>query len=398
MKIGIFTECYKPVMNGVAVSIETFKKSLEEKGHEVFVFAPDHSEAESEPNVFRFPAIVDSKKRLYPVLVPSLEIQKNYLPIDVLKQLDIIHAQHMFTAGRLARYAARKHNKPLVYTYHTLIAEYTHYAGIFSGIVRIYLKNMSKRFCNSCDHIITPSKSMKKILLKYKVKTPINVVMTGIDPRHYKHNDGRKIHHEYEIDPKDKILLYLSRIAKEKNLEFLLKAFKKIVKEYPKCHLVLAGGGPEEEWCKKRIKDLGLRTQVTMTGMLPKEEANLMFGAADIFTFPSVTETQGIVVAEAMASGTPSVAVGKMGPTDLIRDGEDGYLTKLNLQDFSNKVLKLLKNDSLRKLFSEKGLERIDEFSTETSTNKLISVYEKVIEKKEAELASELNKGEAFIN
>lgn len=401
MKIGIFTECYKPVMNGVAVSIETFKKSLEEKGHEVFVFAPDHEEAENEPNVFRFPAIVDSRKRVYPVFVPSLEIQKNYLPIDVLKQLDIIHAQHMFTAGRLARYAARKYNKPLVYTYHTLIAEYTHYAGIFSGLVRIYLKNMSKRFCNSCDYIITPSKSMKKILLQYKVKTPIDVVMTGIEPRAYKHaseSASKHIKREYEIDQGDKILLYLSRIAKEKNLEFLLKAFKKIVKEYPKCHLVLAGGGPEEEWCKKRIKDLGLGTSVTMTGMLPKEEANEMFGAADIFTFPSVTETQGIVIAEAMAAGTPPVAVGKMGPTDLIRDGEDGYLTKLNLQDFSNKVLKLLKNDSLRKLFSEKGLERIDEFSTETSTNKLISVYEKVIEKKEAELASELNKGEAFIN
>ena len=246
--------------------------------------------------------------------------------------------------------------------------------------------------------MITPSKSMKKILLKYGVKAPINVVMTGIEPRAYKHNDGRSVHKEYEIDPKDKILLYLSRIAKEKNLEFLLKAFKKIVHAYPKCHLVLAGGGPEEEWCKKKIKQMSLSKSVTMTGMLPKEEANEMFGAADIFTFPSVTETQGIVIAEAMAAGTPPVAVGKMGPTDLVHDGEDGYLTKLNIQDFTNKVLKLLKNDMLRELFAKKGLERIDEFSTETSTNTLIELYEKVIEKKEAELARDLEVGRAFTN
>lgn len=390
MKIGIFTECYKPVMNGVSVSIETFKKGLEERGHEVFIFAPDNNDAESEPNVFRFPAVVDPRKRVYPFLVPSIEIQKTYLPIDVIKQLDVIHAQHMFTAGRLARYAAKRYNKPLIYTYHTLIAEYTHYLGLLSPLVKIYLKNMSKRFCNSCDQIITPSKSMKKILLKYKVKAPIEVIMTGIDPGAYKRvsrSAGQRLRKEYEIDPKDKILLYLSRIAKEKNIDFLLRAFKKISHNYPKCHLVLAGGGPEEDWCRARIKQYRIQNSVTMTGMVPKEEANELFGMADIFTFPSITETQGIVVAEAMASGTPPVAVGRMGPTDLINDGEDGYLTKLNIQDFSEKVLKLLKNDTLRKHFAEKGLERVDEFSTETSTNKLIKLYEKVIEKKEAEIA-----------
>jgi len=389
MKIGIFTECYKPVMNGVVVSVETFKKALEEKGHEVFVFTSDNEDAVSEPNVYRFPAIVDPKKRVYPVLVPSIEMQKTYLPEDVIKQLDIIHAQHMFTAGRLARYAAKRYNKPLIYTYHTLIADYTHYAGIFSKVVQIYLKNMSKRFCNSCDQLITPSKSMKKILLGYGIKTPIEVVMTGIDPKAYKRVSelaNQQLREKYRIDKKDTILLYLSRIAKEKNIDFLFKSFVKIKKAYPACHLLMVGGGPEEQWCKARVKQLKIDKSVTLTGMLPKEEANEAFGMADLFTFPSVTETQGIVVAEAMASGTPPVAVGKMGPTDLIHDGEDGYLTKLDIKDFTDKVLKLLKDDDLRERFAKAGLKRIKEFSTETSTNQLIGLYEKVIEERQEEL------------
>lgn len=396
MKIGIFTECYKPVMNGVSVSIETFKKGLEEKGHEVFIFAPNHKDAVSEHGVYRFPSIEDKKGRLYPIMIPSLTLEQSYLPEDIIKDLDIIHAQHMFTAGRLARYAAKKYDKPLVYTYHTLIALYTHYAGIFSPIVQTYLVGMSRRFCNTCDRIITPSKSMKKILLNYGIKTPIEVVMTGIEPANYKRvsgSAGQQLREKYKIDPEAKICLYLSRVAKEKNLDFLFKSFVEILKKYPKSHLLVAGGGPEEEWAHKRIEELGVGNKVTFTGMVPKEEANKLFGLGDVFTFPSYTETQGIVVAEAMAAGTPPVAVGKMGPTDLIHDGKDGFLTKLKEEDFVEKTLKLLKDDDLREKFAKEGLARIEEFSNDTSVKDLIAVYEKTITEKQNELKIMAEKG-----
>lgn len=385
MRVGVFTECYRPIMNGVVVSIDSFKKTLEEKGHEVFVFAPEVEGATSEHGVYRFPSIADKKKRLYPILLPSINIEKTYLPEEIIKDLDIIHTQHMFTAGRLARYAASKWNKPLVYTYHTLIAGYTHYAGIFSPIVQMYLINMSKRFCNDTDLVITPSNAMKKILLSYGIKTPIEVVMTGIDPAAYGHvseSESKRLREKYKISENGKILLYLSRIAKEKNIDFLFKSFKKIQKEYPACHLLMVGGGPEEEWAHSRVKTLGIDKKVSFTGMVPKEEANKIFGMADIFTFPSYTETQGIVVAEAMASGTPPVAVGKMGPIDLIHDGEDGYLTKLSVSDFVDKTLKLLRDDELREKFGRAGLARVSEFSNETSTTKLISLYERILASK----------------
>ena len=368
-------------MNGVVVSIETFKKALEERGHEVFVFAPENKKAISEHNIYRFPAVNQNNQKLYPVLLPSIDVQRTYLPEKIIKDLDIIHAQHMFTAGRLARYVAGKYNKPLVYTYHTLIAEYTHYAGIFSPLVRAYLLNMSRRFCNSCDQVITPSHPMEKILRSYGVTAPIEVVMTGIEPQNYKKIDNTNLKKKYRIPKNYKILLYLSRIAKEKNLEFLLQAFKKVHDAYPATHLFMVGGGPEEDWCRKEIKRLDLSSKITMTGMLEKKEANKFFGLADLFVFPSVTETQGIVVAEAMASGTPPVAINKMGPMDLVKNGEDGYLTSEKINDFSEKIIELLKNDSLREEFAKNGLLRVDEFSIDSSVDKLIKIYDKLLKK-----------------
>ena len=385
MKIGIFTECYKPVINGVAVSIESFKKGLEAKGHEVFVFAPDNPKAEAEHGVYRFPSIEDKKGRLYPIFVPSLTLEDSYLPEEIISNLDIIHAQHMFTAGRLARHVSLKYNKPLIYTYHTLIAEYTHYGGILSPILKVYLRNMSKRFCNDCDQIITPSNPMKKILVQYGVTKPIDVIMTGIDPKAYKRvseSENKQLREKYKIAPEAKICLYISRIAKEKNIDFLFQSFVKILKECPNTHLLMVGGGPEENWAKARVKELKIQDNVTLTGMLPKEEANKLFGFGDIFTFPSVTETQGIVIAEAMASGTPPVAVGEMGPVDLVHDGKDGYLTKLSVPDFVEKVVKLLKDVKTRAIFATEGLSRVEEFSNETSVSKLLSLYERVLSRK----------------
>lgn len=385
MKIGIFTECYTPVMNGVVVSIQSFKKALEEKGHEVFIFAPGGKDCKIEHGVYRFPSYTDKKGRVYPIFVPSLTVQSSYLPEDIISGLDIIHTQHMFTAGRLARFAAKKYNKPLVSTYHTLIAEYAHYTGILAPITQAYLRNMSKRFCNTCDQIITPSGVIKNILYKYGVRTPIEVIMTGIDPKAFsrlKEEEADELRSKYKIASDAKVLLYLSRIAKEKNIDLLLKSFIKIKEQYPKCHLLLVGGGPEENAVKLQLTTYNLQDSVTMTGMLPKEEANRIFGMADIFTFPSHTETQGIVIAEAMASGTPPVAVNIMGPTELIHDGEDGYLVKNNVADFSEHVLKLLTDDKLRDKFATEGRSRVEEFSNETSVLKLISLYEKVIEKK----------------
>ena len=366
-------------MNGVTVSIDTFRSALEEMGHEVFIFAPEHPNARPEHHVYRFPAIIKNSKKLYPIIFPSISVQKSYLPTDIIESLDIIHAQHMFTAGRLAKYVAKKYKKPLIYTYHTLIAEYSHYAGIFSKLISKYLINMSRRFCNSCDLIITPSNPMKEKLKGYGINTPIEVVMTGIDPLNYKRYGNELLKKKYKIPRDNKILLYLSRIAKEKNLDFLLNSFSKIEKKYPKVHLFIVGGGPEESWCRKRIKSLKISGKVTMTGMVPKSEANKFFGMADLFVFPSITETQGIVIAEAMASGTPPVAVGIMGPVDLIKDGKDGYLTKLDIDDFVGKTLDLLENDKKREEFAHNSLLRIDEFSIETSAKKMIKIYKRFL-------------------
>ena len=386
MRIGIFSECYLPTLNGVVISIETFRLELEKRGHEIFVFAPATNGYVDRDNkhVFRYPSIQWPGQKEYPLALPifSTTITKK---IKDLK-LDIIHAQHLFTMGNLGLRIARQLDIPIVYTYHTLIAEYTHYVPALTGISRKALISLSRDFCNKCDQIVTPSPSMAKILKSYGVKKPIEAIPTGIYIlRLQNHLPGKIIHTQWDIPENRKILLYLSRIAKEKNIDFLLKAMKLLIfkrqKKFGHCdvHLLMVGGGPELLHYQQLARKMGIEEYVTFTGMIKYEVATKYYGAAKIFVFPSVTETQGIVVTEAMAAGTPVVAVNKMGPSDLIVNGEDGYLTGLNISEFSGKIEKLLDDEKLYNKMSQKAKINAENFSSETCSIKLENVYEQTI-------------------
>ena len=388
MKIGIFSECYLPTLNGVVVSIETFRKEMERRGHEYFIFAPETKgyKDSDHHHVFRYPSMVWPGEKNYPVAMTffSDSITEK---IKNLK-LDIIHSQHLFTMGRLGLKVARQLHIPIIYTYHTLIAEYTHYVPIFGDLTRSVFVSLSRDYCNSCDQVITPSESMAKILLRYGVKKPIEVIPTGIHLNELQHPFPRDvIRAKWDIPENRKILLYLSRVAKEKNIDFLLKAMRLIVENRKKkhgkadVHLILAGGGPELNFYKEMVTKMKLDNFVSFTDMLKKETANKYFGAADIFVFPSITETQGIVVTEAMAAGVPVVAVDKMGPSDLVKDGHDGYLTNLNIRDFSGKIEKLLDDYGLRRQMGRNAEKNAVEFSSEACAIKLEKLYEETIQR-----------------
>ncbi|MEI6040429.1 MAG: glycosyltransferase family 4 protein [Candidatus Berkelbacteria bacterium] len=387
MRIAIFTECYLPTINGVVISIETFRAELEKRGHEVFIFAPktkDFIDKDKE-HIFRLPSFTWPSQKNYPLAVPffSWKIAKK---IKELK-IDVIHSQHLFTVGNLGLRIARKLHIPFVYTYHTLIAEYTHYVPLFSDISKQYLIALSKNFCNKCDQVITPSPSMAKILVKYGVKKPIEPIPTGIHIEALKkHFPDKVIRAKWDIPENRKILLYLSRIAKEKNIDFLLKSMKKLVERRSKkhkladVHLLMIGGGPELGFYQEQIKKMGIENYVTFTGMLKNDIAVRYYGAADIFVFPSITETQGIVVSEAMAAGIPVVAVNKMGPSDLVKDNEDGFLTDLNQTEFTDRIEQLLDSTTLREKMGLKGTKNAEEFSSEACALKLEKIYNLVIQ------------------
>ena len=390
MRIGIFTECYLPTLNGVVVSIETFRKEMESRGHEYFIFASETKGFvdKDKSHIFRYPAFRWPGQTYYPVALPTILSRKRLEEIRALK-LDIIHSQHLFTMGRLGLKAARQLNIPIVYTYHTLIAEYTHNIPFIHDVARRlmvkFMINLSRSYCNRCDQIVTPSPSMKKILERYGVNKPIEVIPTGIQLDELQNPLPAKfIRAKWQIPEHQRILLYVSRISKEKNIDFLLKAMRMLVEKRRKnekvdVHLLMVGGGPELEYYKKMTEKMHIDTYVTFTDMIPKEVVNRYFGVADIFVFPSTTETQGIVVSEAMAAGVPVVAIDKMGPSDLIKNKYDGYLTDLNLHDFTGRIEKILDDDNLRRTMSKNARINAKEYTSEICASKLEKIYAETI-------------------
>lgn len=374
MKIGIFSECYRPTTNGVVVSIDTFRDSLVKMGHEVFIFAPRTKEyIDNDPlHIFRLPSFKWPGQGYYPIAIPN---SRHTLEIASRLSLDIIHCQHLSIAGQMGLDIGRKLGLPVVYTYHTLIAEYTHYVPVFHNFAKKYLISRSKKFCNQCDAVVTPSPAMRKKLLNYGVKIPISVIPTGIHPERYNREHRQEIIEKFQIPDNRKLLLFVGRLAQEKNITLLLQSFKVVQAKYPGVHLILVGNGPQEAEYRTWTQNNNLQQYITFTGFLPKEETEKIFGACDIFTFPSLTDTQGIVIVEAMAAGTPSVAADAMGPADIIRDGVDGFLSSPTVKEFSDKILTLLNKEDLWREMSKDAKNEAQDYSAQNTAKKMENLY-----------------------
>lgn len=379
MRIGIFSECYHPVLNGVVISIDTFREALEKRGHEFFIFTtavPDYRE--TDPRVKRFPCMIPfaPKGGRYPISWPriaSLDAEdiSNY-------NLDLIHSQHLLGLGHFGLKIGKILKIPTILTYHTLLAEYTHYFPLFGPLVRAYLISQSRAISNKYDQVVTPSPSMKKVLRSYGVRRPIEPIPTGVDTSDFKNSISRaEIEKKWHIPQKTKLLLYVSRVAREKNVDFLLEAVRNLAKKRGDFSLLLIGGGPELNEFRRLVKSWGLSQRIVFTDMLPKKETNRYFGAADIFIFSSVTETQGIVVTEAMAAGVPAVAVNKMGPSDIIKDGVDGFLTPLKTDVFADKIERLLDDEDLRAKMGRQAEKNAGQFSIESTARQMEKLYER---------------------
>ena len=372
MRIGIFTQTYLPTTNGVVSSIEIFRKALEKAGHTFFIFAPKVGDYKDEnPRVYRFPSITLPTHPDYPIAIP-------YFPglTDLVKslRLDIIHAQHIFTICGTGMRLAHRLKIPFVHTEHTLIAEYAHYMPLLHSSTRSYLIWRVRAFCNRSDRVIAPSPAMKQTLEEYGVEVPINVNPTGIDIDKYARVDDRAARERWQIDEHAKILMYVGRIAEEKNIGLLLKIFAHLGKTR-NVHLLMVGSGPQEARYKTLINSLGLEKKVTWTGMLPHPEVIKLFGIAHVFLFPSVTDTQGIVVAEALAAGAPVVAANKMGPTAVIEDGKNGFLVPARSRAFIDRVETLLDNEKLWHRLSAAARIRARDFSIERTAERLEEIY-----------------------
>lgn len=379
MRIGMFTDSYKPYTSGVVRSIETTAAKLTELGHEVYIFAPNYPNCEEEEGVFRFASVPTPTYPDFSIALPfSLNLNATVKRLD----LDVIHVHSPFSMGLLGSRCAKRFDIPLVFTYHTMYDQYVHYLPFAQGFSKKVVLKLSCNFCNRCDLVITPTNIVRQIIAP-NVVTKVKALPTGIEISEFDHLDRQWLRQQYQIPDEKKILLHLGRLGKEKNVGFLLQAYQIIRKTQPQSVLVIVGDGPDRESLESQVKEMGLSQVVLFTGTMSRDQVVNCYAGADLFIFASTTETQGLVLGEAKAAGLPSVAVKALGASEMVKDGVDGFLTSLSLEEFTSRVLQLLEDDQLRQSMSEHCLVEAENISSINMAKKLVTAYEGAIHDKQ---------------
>lgn len=349
MKILFISDVYFPRINGVSTSIRTFVQQMQGLGHEVHLIAPKYDIAtqdvaqNNEDWIKRIPAhsiYFDPEDKLMKYgeamkLLPELEQEK----------YDIIHVHTPFVAHYLGLKLAHKLNIPCIETYHTFFEDYLHHylPWVPKFMARGLARMISKRQCNAVDAIVAPSHPMLDVLRAYGVNVSAEVIPTGLQEHSFKASDGKAFRAKYDIALDRPMLLYVGRVAFEKNIDFLLGMTKVLSEERPDILLVVTGEGPAEANLHKLAKTLNIERNVKFIGYLDRNtELNACYQAADVFVFASKSETQGLVLLEAMAQGTPVVAIAELGTASILVEGKGALIATENTLEFAEKVHQLL--------------------------------------------------------
>jgi 1,2-diacylglycerol 3-alpha-glucosyltransferase len=357
MNILFISDVFFPRVNGVSTSINTFAAELRALGHEVTLIAPSYTDEDKQEEwIVRVPShkiYFDPEDRLM-----NFGKLKALLPWIRDKHFDVIHIHTPFTAHYVGIHFGKKLDIPVVETYHTFFEDYLHHYLPFipQFISRKLARTISRRQCNAVDGIVSPSKPMLDVLKQYGIKTPAEVVATGLDDSSFASVDGEHFRMSHDIPLTQPMLLFVGRVAHEKNIGFLLEMHEELIKKHPDALLVITGEGPAEESIKHSIDKLGISNKVRMIGYLDRShELIACYKAADIFVFASKSETQGLVLLEAMAQGTAVVAIAELGTKSILIEGEGVLIAKDDINDFADKVSILLSDAPKRQMIGEKG-------------------------------------------
>lgn len=344
MRIAMMTNNYKPFVAGVAISVERLTESLREMGHQVVVFAPDYNGQPEEKDVVRYGALLKGVAGGFSVPNPlDPEIERKFREGN----FDVIHVHHPMMIGDTARYLSWKYHTPLVFTYHTRYEQYLHYIGlsVLKGMMPFYIRSAAA----SCDVVVAPTPLMKSYLEDIRVKSQVRVLPTGLTRESFLPDEEKAGNLRRELlGDKRYLFCSVARLAKEKNLEFLLRSMK-IRKETcgSDFRLALIGDGPYRKELVKLAEKMGLKDEVVFVGKAPNQEVKNYCRAADLFVFGSLSETQGIVLLESMAAGTPVLAVRATGTEDVVVNGENGYMTEVSETEFAEKMMDILEKKEL---------------------------------------------------
>ena len=377
LKIGFFTDTYKPQINGVVSSIETFRLELENQGHQVYVYCPKIKNEVSTKRIIRFRAV---KFLFQPEYYVSLPFSRKIIKDLWQQDLDIVHAHTPFSLGQLGYYYSVIKKVPFIHTYHTLYPEYVK-SYIMKGklVTPEMAKKLSAAFSNRCDLTIAPSEKIKKLLQSYGANKTIKVLPTGLKLKEFKKLKSNDFRVKYNLAKKDRVLIYVGRLGKEKNIDFLIKSMLLLKEQGENIKLVIIGDGPYKDNLKKMVKGLDLQKEVVFTGYFKKGQVIKAYQASDLFVFASKTDTQGMVILEAAVCGLPIVAIQDLAFTNMVRQGVNGFLVKEDKRAFANKILKVLDNKKIYNKMSNNSIKLAKEFSIEKLTQQLIKYYYQLI-------------------
>jgi 1,2-diacylglycerol 3-alpha-glucosyltransferase len=384
LRIAFFTNYYHPVVNGVVRSVASFREILTKQGHIVFIFAQSDNEyKDEEPFIFRYPSLSLPMQVDIPTVIPVSPFVDQLLPS---LKLDIIHTHHPILLGQTAASKAADLNIPLVFTFHTQYWEYTHYVPLLQEAIQEFLKNAIhnwlKVFMRKCQHIVIPSESIKEILIRdYGLEDGYTVIPTGTDLKPFLQADGKALRQSQGWED-DKVIVSVGRLGAEKNWETLLRAASQVYAQHPNMRLVLIGDGPDKQTLEALAAELGIAERVTFTGQVPFDEIPAYLKAADVFSFASVTETQGLVTIEAMAAGLPVVAVDGSGTHDIVDNGKEGLLVENDPNTLASAINEMLANPQQMKQFSVQALKKARTFDANRLGRQMVKVYEQAIQDK----------------
>ncbi len=305
LRLGFFTEIYRPVVNGVVTAVESLAEGLRGRGHHVYCFAP-WMPGYTEPDgpVFRMPSLPLPMRTPYRLTLPL--VSKRNLN-GVIKRLSLVHAHSPFVTGWMSLRYARRYGVPLVYTYHTQLEAYAHYVPFEPNATRFAAAQLTRAFANHADAVVVPTPAMAARLRALRVTVPIEVVPSGIDVARF--GAGRRdesLRARLGVGPSEHLLLYVGRLAREKNVELLVHALARARDDTLK--LVVAGDGPHRHELERQAREAGVSATTHFLGVVPRDELPNLYASADLFLMPSTTETQGLVLAEALAAGAFVIA------------------------------------------------------------------------------------------
>lgn len=379
MKILFLSDVYFPRINGVSTSIQTFRRELRTLGHSVHLVAPDYyAPSDDESEILRIPSRylpMDPEDRL----MGYRHVMK-HLPQFRGEMFDIIHVQTPFVAHYLGLKLARSLRIPCVETYHTFFEEYLHHYVPFlpKTVMRMGARHFSRHQGNSLHAMAVPSQPMLDVLRDYGVTTPAEVIPTGLEPESFSPGDGNGFRERYGIAQNRPMMLFVGRVAFEKNIGFLLEVLQSVRQQIPEVLFLVAGEGPARIGLEQSAHKMGLSHNVKFLGYLDRNtELNNCYRSADIFVFSSRTETQGLVLLEAMAQGVAVVSTAEMGTRDVLRDGEGVLIAREEIGDFSAKVVMLLRDKAKCRQLGDIGRQYAHGWSAAKQAERLVAFYEK---------------------